>query len=200
MRGLRCHFAGRLAPHEGDKEAHLNSPDAGARLSTESFSRLSPERNEVQIVVSDGLSAEAVHHNLPDLYPTLVDGLTSRGVSQGQPILVRYGRVKLAEQIADALGCQLVVFLVGERPGGDALASRSLSAYLVYRLSGTALETAARSSGNSQGRFEQTVISNIYSAGLPPVEAGAVILEKVLQILTHRAAGNRLLALLESST
>jgi ethanolamine ammonia-lyase large subunit len=189
-----------LTTTTGDKEAHLNSPDAGARLSPESLDRLSPERKQVQIVVSDGLSAEAVHHNLPDLYPTLVDGLTSRGVSQGQPILVRYGRVKLAEQIADAVECQLVVFLVGERPGGDALASRSLSAYLVYRLSRAALETAARSSGNSQGRFEQTVISNIYAAGLPPVEAGAVILEKVLQILTHRAAGNRLLALLESST
>jgi ethanolamine ammonia-lyase large subunit len=88
------------------------------------------------------------------------------------------------------------VFLVGERPGGDALASRSLSAYLVYRLSGTALTEAARFSGNSQARWEQTVISNIYSAGLPPVEAGAVIFEKVLQILAHKAAGNRLQALL----
>jgi ethanolamine ammonia-lyase large subunit len=180
-----------------DKEAHLNSPEAGARLSPASLARLSPEAKQVQIVVSDGLSAEAVHHNLPDLLPTLVDGLTSRGVSQGQPIAVRYGRVKLAEQIADTLECELVVFLVGERPGGDALASRSLSAYLVYRLTGAALAEAARFSGNSRAKWEQTVISNIYSAGLPPVEAGAVILEKVLQILAHRAAGNRLLALLK---
>jgi ethanolamine ammonia-lyase large subunit len=180
-----------------DKEAHLNSPEAGARLSPASLARLSPEGNQVQIVVSDGLSAEAVHHNLPDLLPSLVDGLTSRGVSQGQPIAVRYGRVKLAEQIADVLECELVVFLVGERPGGDALASRSLSAYLVYRLSGEALAEAARFSGNSRAKWEQTVISNIYSAGLPPVEAGAVILEKVLQILAHKAAGNRLQALLK---
>ncbi len=180
-----------------DKEAHLNSPEAGARLSPASLARLSPEGNQVQIVVSDGLSAEAVHHNLPDLLPTLVDGLTSRGVSQGQPIAVRYGRVKLAEQIADVLECELVVFLVGERPGGDALASRSLSAYLVYRLTGAALAEAAQFSGNSRAKWEQTVISNIYSAGLPPVEAGAVILEKVLQILAHKAAGNRLQALLK---
>jgi ethanolamine ammonia-lyase small subunit len=182
-----------------DKESHLNSPDAGAHLSPASAARLSPERKQVQIVISDGLSAEAVHHNLADLLPTLVDGLTSRKVSQGQPIAVRYGRMKLAEQIADALECDLVVFLVGERPGGDALASRSLSAYLVYRLSGEALAEAVRFSGNPQVRWEQTVVSNIYSAGLPPVEAGAVILEKVLQILTHKAAGNRLLSLLHSS-
>ncbi|HEV7999796.1 MAG TPA: ethanolamine ammonia-lyase subunit EutB [Planctomycetaceae bacterium] len=179
-----------------DKESHLNSPDAGARLSAASLARLSPEKRQVQIVVSDGLSAEAVHHNLPDLLPTLVDGLTSRRIAFGRPIAVRYGRVKLAEQIADALECELVVFLVGERPGGDALASRSLSAYLVYRLSGAAQAEAARFSGNSQARWEQTVVSNIYSGGLPPVEAGAVILEKVLQILAHHAAGNRLAALL----
>jgi ethanolamine ammonia-lyase large subunit len=179
-----------------DKETHLNSPGAGARLSPASVARLIPERKQVQIVVSDGLSAEAVHHNLPDLLPTLLDGLTSQNISLGQPIAVRYGRVKLAEQIADALECELVVFLLGERPGGDALASRSLSAYLVYRLSGAALAEAARFSGNSEGRWEQTVISNIYSGGLPPLEAGAVILEKVLQILAHKAAGNRLAALL----
>ncbi|HET6324778.1 MAG TPA: ethanolamine ammonia-lyase subunit EutB [Planctomycetaceae bacterium] len=179
-----------------DKESHLNSPNAGARLSPASLSRLSPEKKQVQIVVSDGLSAEAVHHNLPDLLPTLVDGLTSRHISLGRPIAVRYGRVKLAEQIADALECELVVFLVGERPGGDALASRSLSAYLVYRLTGTAQAEAARFSGNAQARWEQTVISNIYAGGLPPVEAGAVILEKVVQILDHQAAGNRLATLL----
>jgi ethanolamine ammonia-lyase large subunit len=185
-----------LATIAADKEAHLNSPEAGARLSAESSSRLVPEHKQVQVVVSDGLSAEAVHHNLPDLLPTLVDGLTSRGVSQGQPIAVRYGRVKLAEPIADALECELVVYLLGERPGGDALASRSLSAYLVYRLSGPAQVEAARFSGNAQVRWEQTVISNIYSGGLPPVEAGAVILETVLQILDHQAAGNRLASLL----
>jgi ethanolamine ammonia-lyase large subunit len=179
-----------------DKDAHLNSPEAGARLSAASRAQLVPEHKQVQIVVSDGLSAEAVHHNLPDLLPTLVDGLTSRGVSQGQPIAVRYGRVKLAEPIADALECELVVYLLGERPGGDALASRSLSAYLVYRLSGPTQLEAARFSGNAQVRWEQTVISNIYSGGLPPVEAGAVILESVLQILAHQAAGNRLASLL----
>jgi len=40
------------------------------------------------------------------------------------------------------------------------------------------------------------VISNIYSGGLPPAEAGAVIVEKVDDILAHKAAGNRLEAML----
>ena len=36
------------------------------------------------------------------------------------------------------------------------------------------------------------MISNIYSGGLIPVEAGSVIAEKAWQILEKQAAGNRL--------
>src|SRR5262249_45339001 len=91
------------------------------------------------------------------------------------------------------LQTELVIYLIGERPGGDAHASRSLSAYLVYRLSDPADQAdAARVSGNPSVRFEYTVVSNIYSGGLPAAEAAAVIIEKANDILNHRAAGNRL--------
>ena len=58
----------------------------GSRLSEESAWTLSPEGNDVQVVVSDGLSAEAIHHN--------VGGLASKRLKAGAPLLVRYGRVK----------------------------------------------------------------------------------------------------------
>jgi ethanolamine ammonia-lyase large subunit len=183
-----------LETEAADKESHLNSPEAGARLSPKSRSHLAPEGRQVQVVVADGLSALAVEQNVPDLLPVLLDGLKGRHITTGQPIAVRYGRVKIAEQIAELLEPDLVVCLLGERPGGDALASRSLSAYLVYRLNGAAQTDAARFSGNPAIRFEYNVISNIYSGGLPPVEAGAVILEKISQILANKAAGNRLAA------
>ena len=102
----------------------------------------------VQILVSDGLSAEAVHHNMPDLLPVLLDGLAGRGISVGQPLLARYGRVKLAEPIAERLAAELVVHLIGERPGGDALASRSLSAYLLSADRRRGSRRAAAFSGN----------------------------------------------------
>jgi ethanolamine ammonia-lyase large subunit len=181
------------------KEAHLNSPDLGTWLSPQSLAALSPEHRQVQVLISDGLSAEAVHHNLPALMPVLLDGLKGHHLSKGEPILARHGRVKLAEQVADKLHAELVIHLIGERPGGDALASRSLSAYLVYRLADAEVRRqAAQFSGNEQIRFEYTVISNIYEGGLPPVEAGGVIIEKVCQVLAHQAAGNRLEALLRS--
>jgi ethanolamine ammonia-lyase large subunit len=180
------------------KEIHLRSPDLGARLAAQSAAALRAEHRQVQVLVSDGLSAEAVHHNMNDLLPVLFDGLAGRGISAGQPILARYGRVKLAEAIADALQADLVVHLIGERPGGDALASRSLSAYLVYRLADPeAQRAAAEFSGNATVRFEVTVISNIYSGGLPPAEGAGVVLERVEQILARKAAGNRLESLLK---
>jgi ethanolamine ammonia-lyase large subunit len=181
------------------RDAHLNSPDLGAHLDAESRDLLQPEHRQVQVVVSDGLSAEAVHHNLKDLLPVLQDGLAGRGLSSGQAILARYGRVKLAEEIAERLQAEVIAYLIGERPGGDALASRSLSAYLVYRLGEeTVRRGAAEFGGNPAVRFEYTVISNIYRGGLPPAEAACVIVEKVGEILAHRAAGNRLEALLKA--
>jgi ethanolamine ammonia-lyase large subunit len=101
--------------------------------------------------------------------------------------------VKLAEQVAELTQARLVILLIGERPGGDALAARSLSAYLAYHLlDADAQSAAAQASGNPAIRFEYSVISNIYSGGLPAVEAGSVIAELAWRILDCRAAGNRL--------
>lgn len=188
-----------LATEAKDKESHLNAPHLGARLSAESACALRPEFCDVQIAVADGLSGEAVHHNVADLLPVLMDGLAARNLTTGQPILVRYGRVKVAEDIAERLKARLVILLIGERPGGDALASRSLSAYLVYQLlDANAQNKAAAFSNNPDIRFEYTVISNIYAGGLPPLEAGSVVAEKASHILASHAAGNRLEASLKS--
>lgn len=181
----------------GSKLAHVGSPELGARLEAGSAERLEPEGCQVQIIVSDGLSAAAVHHNIPQLLPVLLDGLAALNLSTGLPILAPNGRVKLAEPLLSRLETTLALYLIGERPGGDALAACSLSAYLVLRLpDDEARAAASRFSGNPSVQFEYSVLSNIYSGGLPPLEAGAVILEKVQAILAHGAAGNRLEALL----
>ncbi|MDI1449650.1 ethanolamine ammonia-lyase subunit EutB [Polyangium sp. 6x1] len=188
-----------IATEAPSKEAHLHSPSLGARVAAAHRAALVPEHRQVQILVSDGLSAEAVHHNAGDLLPVLEDGLNARGITMGKPILAPNGRVKLAEDVADLVQCDLVICLIGERPGGDALASRSLSAYLVYCVrDDETRRRAAAFSGNESVRFEYTVLSNIYAGGLPPLEAGGVIAGKVFEVLERRAAGNRLEALLSS--
>jgi ethanolamine ammonia-lyase large subunit len=175
------------------KDEHLNDPRLGARLSASGATALDAENSDVQVVVTDGLSAEALHANLGQLLPVLLDGLSSRELRLGRPIAARYGRVKLAEPLAERLRSKLTIVLVGERPGGDAASATSLSAYLVYQLLDADVQAqAARFSGNPRIRFEYTVVSNIYDAGLPPLEAGSVVAERAWQILEARAAGNRL--------
>jgi ethanolamine ammonia-lyase large subunit len=169
------------------RAAHLNGPALGAQLSDASRAALAPEPHRVQVVVTDGLSAKAVMHSVPELLPVLLEGLAARKRTVGRPLLARFGRVKLCETVADALACDLVVMLVGERPGGDALSSKSLSAYLALRLP------------EGSPRFEYTVVSNIYAGGLPPAEAAGVLVERIEQILEHRAAGNRLEEILKKA-
>jgi ethanolamine ammonia-lyase large subunit len=181
------------ASSKGD---HLNAPDLGARLTETSRADLRPERTEVQVLVSDGLSAEAVRCQVPELLPVLLDGIRAKGWTMGRPIAARYGRVKLAEPVADALDTRLVVYLIGERPGGDALAARSLSAYLMLRLDDDARRAAVAFSDNPTAQFEYTVVSNIGSQGLPAVEAASLLVERMAQILHWQAAGNRLESLL----
>ncbi len=174
------------------KAAHLAHPELGARLDVEALDALKPVGDDAQILISDGLSAEAIHHNIPRLLPLLLKELADSGISVGAPLLAPNGRVKLAEAVGDALAAKLVISLIGERPGGDGMASRSMSAYLAYHVG-----DATGAERRNAARYEYTVISNIYDQGAPPEAAAAMIAEKVRQILSHQAAGNRLEALLQ---
>jgi ethanolamine ammonia-lyase large subunit len=175
-----------LRTQASTREAHLAFPALGQSLLAADAAALQGEPHRVQLAVSDGLSAEAIHHNIGDLLPPLLDGLAARGIGHGAPILIPYGRVKVAEELARRLGAELVVLLIGERPGGDALSARSMSAYLTYH----------RPTAGEGGEFECSVLSNIYSGGIPPLEAAAILVDKISLILQHQAAGNRLEQLL----
>lgn len=185
-----------------DKESHLNNPVLGTRLMEPSLELLEQEAfYPIRIVISDGLSAEAIHHNVPELLPVLIDGLKGFELPMGKPIVCRYGRVKLAEMIAENTNCTLVILLIGERPGGTALSARSLSCYLAYHLKDTTIQQAAAEfRGDPNIRFEYTVISNIYEGGLPPLEAGSLIAKTAQKIILQKAAGNRLESLSGSSS
>lgn len=133
---------------------------------------------DVQIVISDGLSAKAIESNVPDLLPMLLDGLQMEGISTGSPVIVHFGRVAVADKIAYALGAQMTINLIGERPGLSS--STSLSAYLTYN------------PGPHTISSDRTVVSNIHSSGTPPVEAGAYLVQLCKRILTVRVSGVRL--------
>lgn len=154
-------------------ENYLKRPDMGRLLTDDSVEQLlqsCKKGAQVQIVVSDGLSANAVEHNLADVYPTLRNSLRTYGLTEGTPIFVKGGRVAVMDHIGEILQPDVLVLLIGERPG--LVSSSSMSAYMCYRPRKGMLES------------NRTVLSNIHHGGTPPVEAGAhigTILNKMLE-------------------
>lgn len=152
------------------KTEFLARPDLGRRLSTEANDLLwkrCPHGAELQVVIGDGLSATAVASQVPKLLPVLLDSAENRGWQIGQPFVVRHCRVGVLNDIGEQLDPQVVVLLIGERPG--LATAESLSAYLAYR----------PRPGDTDAR--RNLISNIHSAGVSHNEA----IERILSLATQ---------------
>lgn len=162
-------------------EDYLKRPDHGRIITDEGTALIKAKckmRPQVQIVVSDGLSANAIEANLPDVYPALLDSLHSYGLSCGTPFFVHGGRVACMDHIGEILQPEVLVLLIGERPG--LVSSSSMSAYMCYRPRKGIVES------------DRTVISNIYRRGTPPIEAGAHIGTILSKMLEQKASGVKL--------
>ncbi|MCI9598601.1 MAG: ethanolamine ammonia-lyase subunit EutC [Firmicutes bacterium] len=162
----------------GDIDEHLTRPDLGRRLSEETKLRLQEHcvhGPRVQIYVSDGLSSLAVDENISDLLPVMIDGLEAKGIKTGTPFFVKYGRVPTMDVISEILNAEVTCVLLGERPG--LAAAGSMSAYIAYRAA----------VGMPESR--RTVISNIHTKGIQPVEAGAYAVDVITKILEAKASG-----------
>ncbi|NBI64875.1 ethanolamine ammonia-lyase subunit EutC [Clostridiales bacterium] len=162
----------------GDIDEHLTRPDLGRRLSEETKLRLQEHcvyGPRVQIYVSDGLSSLAVDENISDLLPVMIDGLEAKGIKTGTPFFVKYGRVPTMDVISEILNAEVTCVLLGERPG--LAAAGSMSAYIAYRAA----------VGMPESR--RTVISNIHTKGIQPVEAGAYAVDVIIKILEAKASG-----------
>jgi ethanolamine ammonia-lyase small subunit len=164
-----------------DKDEYLTRPDLGRKLggdALEQIRKACPQGAQVQIVVGDGLSSKAAEANVPDLLPAMVQGLNALGVKCGPVIFVKNARVAVMDAIGEELKPELIVFLIGERPGlGTA---ESLSAYIGYHPRAGMLES------------ERTVVSNIHKGGIPATEAGAHLSTLIKKILDAKVSGVKL--------
>jgi ethanolamine ammonia-lyase small subunit len=161
-----------------DKEEYIRRPDLGRRFSKETLEDIKNtciNQPTVQIIAVDGLSSPAIDVNLKDIYGILTDGLIHKEISVGTPIFVRYGRVATMDYISEALGAEVTILLVGERPG--LATGESMSAYIAYQ------------SSPDKPESQRTVVSNIHNGGLYPVEAGAQILHIVDIMLKEQKSG-----------
>lgn len=161
-----------------DKDNYLTRPDLGRKFSPEAkeeIRRIAGSNPRVLIYMSDGLSTTAVETCAEDTYKAAVQGLDRHGIKVAPPFFVKYGRVPAEDEIGEATGAEVVVALIGERPG--LVTAESMSAYMAYK----------PTVGMPEAR--RTVISNIHKGGTPPVEAGAYIADIIKMMLDKKASG-----------
>ena len=151
---LRVHSA---AP---DRGAYLQRPDWGRRLDEPGAALLaaqSPVAGEgplLALVLADGLAALAAWHALP-LLAALRPALPHWRFAP--VVLAQQARVALGDPVGAALGADVVVVMLGERPGLSS--PDSLGLYLTW----------APRPGRSDA--ERNCISNVRPAGLAPALA-----------------------------
>jgi ethanolamine ammonia-lyase small subunit len=154
-----------VATRAGSKAEFLMRPDLGRRLSDEGIERVGrtcPKGADLQIVVGDGLSASAVAAQVPALLPLLEGGAAQLGWRVGRPFFVRHCRVGVMNDVGDVLEAEVVVLLIGERPG--LATAEGLSAYLAYR------------PRSGQTDADRNLISNIHARGVGLEDAARRVL------------------------
>lgn len=153
----------RLRSRAVDRATYLRRPDLGRLLEDESAANLSTAalvpNGRMALVIADGLSADAVATNAVPLVEALLPLLAAQGLIVVSAALVEQGRVAIGDPIGAALGADIVVVLIGERPGLSA--ADSLGCYV----------TSSPRPGLPDSR--RNCISNIRSGGLLPAAAAA---------------------------
>jgi ethanolamine ammonia-lyase small subunit len=166
----------------GGKAEYLLRPDLGRQLSDEARQTIvarCAQAPNLQIVVGDGLSAAAVEANVREMLPVLRQGAQAAGLSVGTPFFIQYCRVGVLNDIGALLNPDVVVLLIGERPGlGRA---ESLSAYMAYR----------PKPGDTDA--DRDVVCNIFNGGgTNPLEAAAYVVQIAQKMMRYQASGVRL--------
>jgi ethanolamine ammonia-lyase small subunit len=143
-----------------DRHRYLLFPNEGRRL--DDVSRAAVEAHaasapDVQIIVGDGLSPNAIVQNGAATLAALRGALADAGWRTGVGCYVKYARIAVADEIGVLTRARATVMLVGERPGlgtGD-----SLSVYL------------AVNPRMGQDNAEKNCISNVRPIGITGAEA-----------------------------
>jgi ethanolamine ammonia-lyase large subunit len=169
------------------RDDYLAHPPAGERLGRDdaravaSLYRL--RRPEIQVVISDGLNANAVNEQLRTVLPGLRQALSVSGRHVGEvDIVVQNGRVRVGYEIGGLTGSSIVIHLIGERPGTGL---NTLSAYITYGLDPAGRLRWSRDLDHSV----TTAVCGIHPRGKRPEAAAAEIARTVARIMELRKSG-----------
>jgi len=172
-----------------DREDYLAHPRSGESIRDGDTERIVSAvasrgwRPQVQIVVSDGLNANAVNENLRAVLPPLRAELAAAGVHVGSAdVVIENSRVRAGYHVGALVDADVIVHLIGERPGAGI---DTLSAYLTFGRDAT---------GRSRWRSDldhsaTTAVCGIHRDGKPPSAAVGEIARLVVRILGARRSG-----------
>jgi ethanolamine ammonia-lyase small subunit len=163
------------------KDEYLLRPDLGRRFSEASASQITsscPKAADLQIVIGDGLSVTAVAAQVPPLLPLIVQAAERRNWKLGRLFVGRHCRVGIMNHVGELLRPEIVVLLIGERPG--LATAESLSAYMAFR------------PGPPDNDSSRNLISNIHARGVPVETAALRIIKLAEQMRAQELSGTRL--------
>lgn len=160
-----------------DRGDYLRRPDLGRRLDETSAQQLADVegKGEVAIVIGDGLSPLAVHAHAVALMQQLLPRLAALQMALGPVVIATGARVALGDEIGAVVKADMVVVLIGERPGLSA--PDSLGAYLTF----------APAIGRTDA--DRNCVSNIHREGLSYEEAAFKIAWLVREGLRRQVTG-----------
>src|SRR5688572_30471614 len=167
-----------------NRDDYLAHPPAGERVRAEDMAALMKLRTArsapIQIVVSDGLNADAINEQLRALLPPLRHNLAAAGHPVAQTVVViRNGRVRAGYDAARALDPEVLIHVIGERPGTGL---NSASAYLTF-----GRDAAGQTRWHPQLDHScTTAVCGIHRQGKPPAAAAAEIARTVQRMLEQR--------------
>jgi ethanolamine ammonia-lyase large subunit len=170
-----------------DRDDYLSHPPAGEWLCPADAARIRAlypvRRPRIQVVVSDGLNADAITENLGAVLPPLRQALQQGGHHVGDTdIIIRNGRVRAGYHVGALLGVDIIVHLIGERPGTGR---NTLSAYITYGRDRAGLWRWSPALDHAH----TTAVCGIHRRGREPVTATAEIAGYVRRMLEERCSG-----------
>jgi ethanolamine ammonia-lyase large subunit len=177
----------RVRTRAVDREDYLAHPASGEHLreaDARVVAALYPvERPQVQLVISDGLNANALNEHVRALMPPLRRMLAEAGCLVGETdVVVENGRVRAGYHVGQLVNAAVIVHFIGERPGTGLNAA---SAYLTYGRD----VTGCSRWGAELDHSCTTAVCSIHPLGKPPAVAAAEIARDVARILEQRCSG-----------
>ena len=166
-----------LRSQAADRETYLQRPDLGRRLDDASRMLVAGASGDFSVVfvVADGLSATAVNRHAAALLRAVLPALHKEAWSIGPVVLVEQGRVAVGDEVAGGLGAEMVVVLIGERPGLSS--PDSLGVYLTWHPGPQTLDS------------ERNCLSNVRPEGLPCTVTAARLLHLMFEAHHRRISG-----------